>query len=295
MRRSVLAVLVLSAVVLSAACASATSPTAAAPQPGANERGAFGAAGGTTADASKGSAPNAVPAAGGIPTLSAVDRDLILTANISFRSRDPWATADKARAIAAGLGGDLLALSQTGSGEQRSALLTIRVPSSRFDDALSQLKQLDGEVLTSNIDAKDVTDQYVDLQARLGAKKAEEQQYLTLFARANTVDEILKVQSALSSVRLQIEQLQGQVNSLKTRVDFSTITMSVGPIVTVPGPQVGTWDPARTFAQAVAALSSLFRVIGDAAIWLMVFIWVPFLALVFTVIATRIRRNAPAS
>jgi hypothetical protein len=232
----------------------------------------------------------------GIPSISSPDRSLIMTANVSFRSQDPWATADKVRGIAAGLGGDLLALSQSGSGDQKSAVVTIRVPSSRFDDALSQLKQLDGEVVTSNVDAKDVTDQFVDLQARLTALKAQEQQYLALLARASTVDEILKVQNALVTTRTQIEQIQGQLNSLKTRIDFSTITMSVAPLVliSIPGAQGGAWDPARTFAQATAALTALFRVIGDAAIWLVVFLWVPLLALGLVMVATRLRPIRPA-
>ncbi len=290
MRRRTAFGLLFLVVLLTAACAASPASTtastgggtAAAPAPAADLAKRDAATGGATTPQN------------GIPSLVAADRNLILTANLSFRSTDPWATADKVRAISAGLGGDVLALSQTGSGEQRSAVVTIRVPSSRFDDALAQLKLLDGEVLTSNVNAQDVTDQFVDLQARLGAKKAEEQQYLTLLARANTVDEILKVQSALAATRTQIEQLQGQVNSIKTRTEYSTITMSISPLVTVPGPRVGTWDPARTFAQATAALSALFRVIGDAAIWVLVFLWVPLLVVILTVVATRMRRAAAA-
>ena len=165
------------------------------------------------------------------------------------------------------------------------------MPSSRFDDALAQLKKLDGEVVSSNVDAKDVTDQFVDVQARLVALKAQEQQYLTLLARANSVDEILKVQGVLVSTRTQIEQLQGQVNSLKTRIDFSTITMSIAPIATVPSQPLGTWDPSRTFAQATTALAALFRVFGDIAIWLVVFVWIPIFALAVVLAATRVRRT----
>ena len=297
MRRAFFGVLVLLAIVAGACAANQTSPS------GALTDGHGGAAVGAP-----GAVPAPMPADGiaykdntsgtspesGIPTLNAVGRDLILTASVTFRSQDPWSTADKARAIAAGLGGDLLALSQGGTGDQRSALLTIRVPSSRFDEALNQLKKLDGEVLTSNVDAKDVTDQFVDVQARLSAKKAEEAQYLALLARATTVDEILKVQGALGSVRLQIEQLQGQVNSLSSRIDFSTITMQISPFVTVPGTQAGTWDPSRTFAQALAAMSYLLRAIGDVAIWMVVFLWLPLIALVVVLLATRVRRASAA-
>lgn len=291
MRRPLVLALVALVAILATACAGQTSAPSAAVGNG-------GIAAPAPADLAKRDASTTAQSGtapqNGIPSLASPDRSLILTANLSFRAQDPWATADKVRAIAAGLGGDLLGLSQSGSGDQRSALVTFRVPSSRFDDALGQLKQLDGEVVTSNVDAKDVTDQFVDLQARLVALKAQEQQYLTLLSRATTVDEILKVQNALVSTRTQIEQIQGQVNSLKTRIDFSTITMSIAPLVSVPGGPTTTWDPSRTFAQAVAALAAFFRVIGDVAIWMVVFLWVPLAALAIVVALTRARRMRPA-
>ena len=295
MRRRTALILLALVAVLSAACSAATQTT--------SERGVAplaplaSAAPAAMNDAvGKGQAGSgATTPQNGIPSFASVGRDLILTANVTFRSSDPWATADQARAIAAGLGGDLLALSQTGSGDQKSALLTIRVPSARFDEALSQLKKLDGEVLTSNVTAQDVTDQFVDVQARLDAQKAQEQQYLAILARANTVDEILKVQSALASTRMQIEQLQGQVNSMKSRIDYSTITMSVTPTVTISTEPAGKWDPARTFAQALAALTALFRVLGDAAIWLLVLGWIPLIALAVFFIALRRTRGARAA
>jgi hypothetical protein len=227
----------------------------------------------------------------GIPTLvTNPNRNLILTANVAMKSQDPWATADKARAIATGLGGDILAMSQTGQGENRSALITVRVPSDRFDEALRQLKLLDGEVTTSNVDAKDVTDQFTDLQARLVAKQAEEQRYLQLFPQAKTVDETLKIDAALGNVRVQIEQLQGQINLIKNRTEFSTITMAISPIVTVPAETGGVWDPSKTFAKAIAALSVFFKFAADLAIWILVFGWIPLIGLVIALAATRMRR-----
>ncbi len=243
------------------------------------------------------SAPAAIPAPGvgttpekGVPTVVTAQRNLILTASVVMKTQDPWATADKARAIATGLGGDILAMSQTGQGENRSALLTFRVPSDRFDEALRQLKLLDGDVVTSSVEAKDVTDQFIDLQARLVAKQAEEARYLQLFPQAKTVDETLKIDAALGNVRTQIEQLQAQINSIKTRTDFSTITMSVTPLVTVPAETGGAWDPAKTFAKAIAALSVFVRFAADLLIWTLVFGWIPLLALAFAFVAARARR-----
>ncbi len=289
MRRSwrVLALLAF-ILVLAAAC------TAGAPA-GSQQ---FSNIGNNLSDSAAKGAPAGIPAPGvgtttenGIPTLvTNPNRNLILTANVSMKTQDPWATADKARAIANGLGGDILAMSQTGQGENRSALITLRVPSDRFDEALRQLKQLDGEVLTSNVDAKDVTDQFTDLQARLVAKQAEEQRYLQLFPQAKTVDETLKIDAALGNVRVQIEQLQGQLNLIKNRTEFSTITMSIAPIVTVPTTTTGAWDPSVTFAKAIAALSVFFKFAADLTIWLLVFGWIPLIALAIALAASRMRR-----
>jgi Domain of unknown function (DUF4349) len=230
----------------------------------------------------------------GIPTVVVTgDRSLILTAKIDFRSSDPWVTSDRAQAIATGLGGDVLNLSQSGSGDSRSASLTIRVPSTRFGDALQQLKSLEGEVQTSGVSAQDVTDQFVDLQARLTAKQAEEQRYLAILGRANTIDEILKVDASLGNVRMQIEQLTAQINSIKARTEFSTISMSISMISLLPGDTATkTWDPAKTVGRALAALGAMMQVFADAVIWLIVFGWLPLLALAGVVVAARMRRPA---
>ena len=292
MRRIVLPLLPLLALaaLLASACATSAGTTSSAP-------GAIPAGGAAGFDSAKGgvSLTGTAPEQG-IPTLAAQGRDLILTANVSMRSRDPWQTADRARAIARTLGGDILALSESGTGDQRNASVTMRVPSQRFDDFVTELKKLEGEVLTSNVSAKDVTDQLVDLDARLTALRTEEARYLQLFASAKTVDEMLKVQMALSQLRMQIEQLAAQQKNTRDRVDYSTVTLSVAPITSgVPSEPFAKWDPSRTFATAAAALAGLFRVIADITIWLLVFGWIPLVALAVTFAATRSRRRAPAA
>jgi hypothetical protein len=230
----------------------------------------------------------------GIPTVVVSgDRNLILTAKIDMRSKDPWATSDRAQAIASGLGGDVLNLSQSGTADTRSASLTIRVPSSRFGDALQQLKSLEGEIQTSGVSAQDVTDQFVDLQARLTAKQAEEQRYIAILNRANTIDEILKVDASLGSVRTQIEQLTAQINSIKNRTEFSTISMSISTLTALPGDTTTkAWDPAKTVGRALAALGAMMQVFADVVIWLIVFGWLPLLAFAVLIFAARIRRPA---
>jgi hypothetical protein len=287
-RRAFLAVSFL-AVLLVGACSSA------APQRlSSGEGGAPAAAPVVTTDAKSGIPGNVsgTSASQGLPAVA--DRDLILTASVQMRSDDPWQTADAARAIATGLGGGVLGMSQSLSNERRMANLVMRVPADRFDDAIAALKRLNAEVLSSNVDAKDVTDQLVDLDARLVALRAEEQRYLQLFASAKTVDEMLKVEAGLAQIRQQIEQLAAQQKSTKDRVAFSTITLSVQPTVEPVVVNPPKWDPAHTFGAALAAATMFLRFVADFAIWLLVFSWVPLLALIAVLLATRMRRPSAA-
>ena len=277
MRKLLLATLALGLLV---ACSGAGAPTAAGGAPGIGRDG-----GPESAEFAKGAAapgtdqaatqPNSIP----IPAAADPTRALILTASISMRAQDPWGAADRAQAVATSLGGEVMSMSQSGKGDDRSASVVLRVPAERFNDALRQLRALsDVEVLSSSVDSKDVTEQFVDLEARLRAKQAEEQRYLALLARAERIEDILRIDQSLAQVRTQIEQLTGQVNSIKTRTTFSTISISVTPLGVLPSdPKV--YDPTRTVERAIAALGVMLRVVADLAIWMLVFGWIPLLIL----------------
>ena len=235
---------------------------------------------------------------GGIPVSAAFDpnRALILSASISMRAGDPWSAADRAQSIASSLGGDVMSLSQSGSGEHRAASMTLRVPADKFNDALRALRSLtDVEVVSSNVDSKDVTEQFVDLEARLRAKRAEETRYLALLARADKIEDILRIDQSLNSVRTQIEQLTGQLNSMKSRTTFSTISLSIAPTGVIPVGDPKVYDPSKTVERAIAALGVMLRVAADLAIWLLVLAWIPLLLLGGVVAAQRARRQPAAS
>jgi hypothetical protein len=230
----------------------------------------------------------------GVPVPQAFDptRSVILTANIAMKASDPWATAEKAQAVALDLGGDVIGLNESGAKDDHVASLTLRVPSQQFTEALRRLRALEADVTSSTVSGQDVSDQFVDVKARLAAKQAEEQRYNALLARATTIDEILKVDSALGSVRTQIEQLQGQVNSISTRTQFSTITVSINSAAIAPvATPSSAWDPAKTATAAFATLATVLRGFADIAIWMLVFGWIPLLALALAVILTRGRRT----
>lgn len=107
----------------------------------------------------------------------------------------------------------------------KSGTITVKVPAEKFDEAINTFKTLGIKVENITINAKDVTDQYIDLEAQLKNLKAEEERYLEVLNKAYSVEDILKVSQYLSRVRGQIERLQGQLIYLDRQIEMSTITV----------------------------------------------------------------------
>ena len=179
--------------------------------------------------ASRGIAP---PADGGglAPSgvLQIADRKVISTAFVSVEVEAVAEAVVLVRTIAESRGGFVEQLSRSGAGERQSATLTIRVPQPAFFEALEQIGDL-GTVEEEHVESQDVSEQFVDLEARLRAAEREEESLLKLLERANTVSEILTIERELGRVRSEIERLQGQLNFLSRRVDLATISVSLRP------------------------------------------------------------------
>ena len=108
--------------------------------------------------------------------------------------------------------------------------LTIRVPEPKFNEALAQIKLLALRVQNEQINSSDVSAQVVDLEARLKNERAKEAQYVLILKNAVKISDVLEVTNALSNVRGQIEQLEGQINYLARQTSMSTISISLTPI-----------------------------------------------------------------
>jgi len=108
----------------------------------------------------------------------------------------------------------------------RSANYTIRVPSQSFGTLMSQLPTL-GNVPYSYTYQENVTSQYYDVKAHMEAYQAQEQTLLDLMAKAESIDDIIAVESRLSEVRYQIEALQASLNNWDRQVSYSTVNITV--------------------------------------------------------------------
>lgn len=109
----------------------------------------------------------------------------------------------------------------------KAGSVTVRVPAYRFQEAVSGMKALAVKVEREDSNTSDVTEQFIDLEARLKNLKAQEEQFLEIMKQSKNVQDTLQVASHLGSIRGQIEQIQGQLQYLSRQVDMSTITVSL--------------------------------------------------------------------
>lgn len=107
-----------------------------------------------------------------------------------------------------------------------SNTIIIRVPANSFDLLLSDATKGVTKFDSKNIEVKDVTEEFLDIQARLKTKKELENRYLELLEKANSVTEILEVEKQIGQLRSEIESVEGRLKYLESKVSLSTLTMS---------------------------------------------------------------------
>jgi hypothetical protein len=174
---------------------------------------------------------------GGTPVRSALmtsyylspsdDHKLIRTTSIDLLVKSPAISAEKIRSLTEHVGGFLVQWHTNGAQDATNVSLTIRVPVARFEEARAEIRKLGLRIEGEQLQAEDVTRQYVDQQARLRNLRAQETQYLAILKQARTVKDTLDVSEKLNGVRGEIEQQQAEFETLSKQVETVAITVSL--------------------------------------------------------------------
>lgn len=179
--------------------------------------------------------------------------------------------------------GDMLSLQETRLSDTSStATLILRVPQQHLETLIEKLLTL-GQVEQRSLTTQDVSEQLIDLEARLRNLRRTEDSLLAILNRSGTITEVLAVTQELSNIRQQIEQLTAQLTRLENQVTYSRITLTLieerPPVIIDPN----LWEQlGMTFAEALTSLSNLGISGLKALIWLLVYsplVVVPFLLL----------------
>ena len=238
--------------------------------------------GGSARDASGGSGemqPPVAEAPGVVPEPGVIDENgqfvgqrddalIVRTGSMAIEVADFDAALAKARTAVTGLGGYISGSQMATDGDKPYASITYRIPSDRWDDAMAALKALGTKVVSEQTQAIEVTSAVVDLDARLDNLRATERSLQAIMAQAIKIPDILEVQSQLTTVRGQIEQLTAERDHLKDQASYGTLTVGWSlPVVAVATVQ-GSWDPAAIVDEALAQLVQLGQGVLTAGIWL---------------------------
>ena len=144
-----------------------------------------------------------------------IDRMIVRSGSMNLKVRDVAEALDRIKGIAEWLGGYVVTSNWHGEEKERTATISIRVPAEKYDDALTSLRDMAVEVLLESTRAKDVTEEFTDLEAQLRNLEATESRYLELLEKADTVEDMLKIEGMLSETRGRIEQTKGRMQYLE--------------------------------------------------------------------------------
>ncbi|HEX4567431.1 MAG TPA: DUF4349 domain-containing protein [Vicinamibacterales bacterium] len=164
-------------------------------------------------------------------TVAARQPSVIRTATLRLVPSDFNAARASVESIVAQAGGFLDQITVNGApGSARTLTGSLRVPSARLNEALTRLRQL-GQVTEDTQGSEDVTDQIVDLDARLANARATEQRLNEILkSRTGKLSDVLQVEREISRVRLEIEQMDAQRVNTSRRVTYATITLQIDEI-----------------------------------------------------------------
>ena len=105
--------------------------------------------------------------------------------------------------------------------------LVVRVPATKFGFAFDEIKKLASNTPSEQVSGQDVTEEFIDLEARIKTQKALEIQFLEIMRQAYKVADALEVQRQIADVRTEIEKLEGRKRFLENRSSLSTITVNI--------------------------------------------------------------------
>jgi len=155
-------------------------------------------------------------------------RMIIRSGTMSIEADNFNDTELKVKQIVNGVNGYVTnSTSQLNASGKKQGSITIRVASVKFDELISQLAGI-GKVMNQNISGKDVTEEFMDAEARLKTQRELEARLLKLLGeKTSTLSAIVEVEQKLAAVRENIEKTEGRMRYLKDQAAYSTLTVSV--------------------------------------------------------------------
>lgn len=156
----------------------------------------------------------------------AIARKLIRNGRIEFETNDADAMKRQIFAAAKAFNGYIATEKETKGSSEIEYQMVVRVPAAHFDQFLASATKGVTEFRGRAIDINDVTEEFLDTEARMKSKKEIESRYRQLLGKATTVKDILEIEKELGEVRTEIESTEGRLKLLADQVQYSTLHLT---------------------------------------------------------------------
>lgn len=163
-------------------------------------------------------------------------------------------------------------------GDYRSASYTIRVPADQFQNLLTQVGEL-CHVVRKEESGDNISEEYYDVESRLVTQQTKLERLQTLLSQAETMEDIITIESAISDTELTIEQLTGTLRRYDSLVDYSTVNITLEEVYKLSNAEEPPTSFASRLGKAFAAGWNGFVDVLEALVMILAYAWVPVLLL----------------
>lgn len=234
-----------------------------------------------------------------LPPAATQSRLIIRTADMTVIVADTEEAMKQIAAMAENNGGWVVSSNIfQGSGEYKSGSIAIRVPAEGFQSALDAIQSLAVRVDNLSTSGQDVTEEYVDLEARLGNLEATAERVRSFLDEATRVEDALAVNQELSRLEGEIEVIKGRMQYLDQSAAYSTISVNLQPDVSAQpvDPSQTGWRLSETARNAFDALVQTMQSLVSLVVWFVIYILPILLVLAIPLVlllwlAQRLRRR----
>lgn len=153
-------------------------------------------------------------------------RKIIKHGEIRFQTKNIHTTAQTINETVNKLNGYISTDSEVNNSGKSEYHIVLRVPENKFDKMLKGISNIATKIDSKNITANDVTDEFIDTEARLKTKKELELRYRELLKKCTKVSEMLEIEQEIEELRSDIEAFEGKLISLNDKVSYSTLDLT---------------------------------------------------------------------
>ena len=228
-----------------------------------------------------------------------LERKIIRNANLTIEVSSPADTQPKIETIAESHQGFVVNTEATQRTDddrtkpQTTVTLVVRVPATQFSQAVTEIRATGLRVVDQKTTGQDVTEEFIDLEARVKNQKALEAQFIEIMKRAGSVADALNVQRELANVRTEIEKLEGRRRFLENQSSLSTINITLQTPTQIVN-ATGFWYNVKSaFADGIDAAAEVILFLIRAVLALLPIVLLIFLpvGLIARFVFRRLRRK----